>query len=172
MAVALLIVAASVSEARPAPAAPAADGKKPDVKLKSVALNGVDWNNNTANAIISVEINNPGSEFKVKDVTYRLKMNGQVAAEGKYKKGVKVPAASSVSLDLPIQVDLSALPAVTWSAITEGLKLSYELDAEFTVPVFALFNHKVKASLGGELTPGSVMSSLSNRVKEQIGIKP
>lgn len=172
MALALLIVATFVSEARPAPASRAADNKKPDVKLKSVALNGVDWDNNAADAIISVEINNPGSEFKVKDVTYRLKMNGQVTAEGKYKKEVKVPAASSVTIDLPITVNLSALPAVTWSTVTEGLKLSYELDAEFTVPVFAFFNHKVKASLSGELTPGSVMSSLSNRVKERLGVKP
>jgi LEA14-like dessication related protein len=171
MAVALLIVAA-VGQARPALAGSSADNKKPDVKLKSVALNGVDWGNSAAGAIISVEVNNPGPEFKVKDVTYRLKMNGQVTAEGKYKKEVKVPAASSVTIDLPITLDLSALPAVTWSAITEGLRLSYELDAEFTVPVFAFFNHKVKASLGGELTPGSVMSSLSNRVRERLGGKP
>ncbi|MFP5262140.1 MAG: LEA type 2 family protein [Blastocatellia bacterium] len=172
MVVALLIVAASVTGAGPALAASPADNRKPDVKLKSVALNGVDWGNNAAGAIISVEVNNPGPEFKVKDVTYRLKMNGQVTAEGKYKKEVKVPAASSVTIDLPITVDLSALPAVTWSAITEGLRLSYELDAEFTVPVFAFFNHKVKASLGGELTPGSVMSSLSNRVRGRPGGKP
>jgi LEA14-like dessication related protein len=167
-----MILVVCVTAARPALAAPAADNKKPDVKIKSVALSRVDWSNHAADVIIAVEINNPGPEFKVKDVNYRLKLNGQVAAEGKYKNEVKVPAASGVTIDLPITVNLSALPAVTLSAVTEGLKLNYELDAEFTVPVLAFFNHKVKASLSGELTPESVMSSLSNRVKEQLGIKP
>jgi LEA14-like dessication related protein len=167
-----MIIIACVSAARPAIAASPADNKKPDVKLKNIALNRVDWNNQTADATITVEIDNPGSEFKVKDVSYHLKLNGQVAAKGKYKNEVKVPAAASVTIDLPITLSLSALPAVTWSTVTEGMKLSYEFDAEFTVPVFAFFNHKVKTAFTGELTPGSVMSSLSNRVKEQLGIKP
>jgi LEA14-like dessication related protein len=171
-ALALLIVTACVSAAQPALAASPADNKKPDVKLKSFVLNRVDWSNRAADVIVSVEIDNPGSEFKVKDVSYRLKLNGQVAAEGKYKNEVKVPAASKVTIDLPLTVNLSALPAVTWSTVTEGLKLSYELDAEFTVPVFAFFSHRVKAAFSGELTAESVMSSLSNKAKEQPGVKP
>jgi LEA14-like dessication related protein len=171
-ALALLIVIACASAARPAPATSLENNKKPDVKLKNFALNQVDWSKYVAGATISVEIDNPGPEFKVKDVSYRLKLNGQVAAEGKYKNQVKVPAASSVTIDLPITVSLSALPAVTWSTVTEGLKLSYEFDAEFTMPVFAFFNHKVKTAFTGELTPESVMSALSNKVKEQPGVKP
>jgi LEA14-like dessication related protein len=170
-ALALMMVVACVSAARTALAASPAGNKKPEVKLKSVALNRVDWDNQAADATFSVEIDNPGSEFKVKDVSYRLRLNGQVAAEGKYKNEVKIPAAASVTIALPITVSLSALPAVTWSAVTEGMKLNYEFDAEFTVPVFVFFNHKVKTAFSGELTPGSVMSSLSNRVKQQLGIK-
>jgi LEA14-like dessication related protein len=172
MALALLIVIASLSAAQPALAAPPADDKKPDVKLKSFVLNRVDWINHAADATVAVEIYNPGPEFKVKDVSYHLKLNGQVAAEGKYKNEVKVPAASKVTIDLPLTVKLSTLPAVTWSTLTEGFKLSYELDAEFTVPVFALFSHRVKAVFSGELTPESVMSSMSSKAKEQSGIKP
>ena len=168
----LLIVIACASAARPSPAANSDDNKKPDVKLKNFSLNQVDWSKYVAGATVSVEIDNPGAEFKVKDVIYRLKLNGQVAAEGKYKNEVKVPAASSVTIDLPITVNLSALPAVTWSTVIEGLKLNYELDAEFTVPVFAFFNHKFKTALSGELTPESVMSALSKKAKEQSGVKP
>lgn len=171
-ALALLIIVACVSAARSAVAASSSNDKKPDVKLKSIALNRVDWINQAADATVSVEINNPGSEFKVKDVSYRLKLNGQVAAEGKYKNEVKVPAASSVTMNLPITVSLSALPAITWSTVIEGLKLNYELDAEFTIPVFAFFNHKVKTTLSGEFTSESILSSLSNKVKEQTGAKP
>jgi LEA14-like dessication related protein len=168
-ALALLVVIACASAARPANPE---DNKKPDVKLKNFALNQVDWSKYVAGATISVEIDNPGPEFKIKDVSYRLKLNGQVAAEGKYKNQVKVPAASSVTIDLPITVNLSALPAVTWSTVTEGLKLNYEFDAEFTMPVFAFINHKVKTAFSGELTPESVMSALSNKVKERPGVKP
>lgn len=170
-ALALLIVIACVSAARPAQAAYPADHKKPNVKLKGIALNRVDWDKQAADATISVEVENPGSEFKVKDVSYHLKLNGMVAAHGKHKNEVKVPAASSVTIDFPISLNLSALPAVTWSTVMEGFKLSYELDAEFTVPVFAFFSHKVKTTFSGELTPGSVMSSLSNKVKERLASK-
>jgi LEA14-like dessication related protein len=171
-AVALLIVVACVIATRPALAASTADNKKPDVKLKSFVINRVDWSNHAADATVSVEIDNPGPEFKVKDVSYRLKLNGQIAAEGKHKNEVKVPAASKVTIDLPLTLNLSALPAVSWSTVTEGLKLSYELDAEFTVPVFAFFSHRVKTAFSGELTPESVMSSMSNKAKQQLGIKP
>ena len=171
-AVALFICIACLSAVRPALATSPADNKKPNVKLKRIALNRVDWSNRAADATVSVEIDNPGSEFKVKDVSYRLKLNGQVAAQGKYKNELKVPAASSVTIDVPITVNLSALPAITWSTVSEGLKINYELDAEFTVPVFAFFHHKVKTAFSGEFTPASLMSSMSNKVKEQLGIKP
>jgi LEA14-like dessication related protein len=171
-AIALLIGIACVSAMRPTLAASPEGNKKPNVKLKGVTLNRVDWSKHAAEATILVEIDNPGSEFKVKDVSYRLKLNGQVAAEGKHKNEVKVPAASSVAISLPITVNLSLLPAVTWSTVADGLKMSYELEAEFTVPVFAFFNHKVKTVFTGELTPGSLMSSMSNLVKGQPGIKP
>jgi LEA14-like dessication related protein len=148
------------------------DHKKPSVKLKGIALSRIDWSNRAADATVSVEIDNPGSEFKVKDVNYRLKLNGLVAAEGKHKNGLKVPAGSSATIDVPITISLSVLPAITWSAVSEGLKLKYELDAEFTVPVFAFFNHKVKTAFSGELTPESLISSMSEKVKQQLGLKP
>jgi LEA14-like dessication related protein len=169
---ALLVVIACLSTARPVMGAFPTDHKKPDVKLKSIAINRLDWSNRVADATVTVEINNPGSEFKVRDVSYRLKLNGQVAAKGKYKNEVKVPAASSITLDVPITVNLSALPAVSWTTVSEGLKMSYEMDAEFTVPVFAFFNHKVKTAFTGELTRGSLMSSMSSKVREQVGLKP
>jgi LEA14-like dessication related protein len=169
---AFLVVIACLSAARPAMASSASDHKKPNVKLKSIAVNRLDWSNRVAEATVTVEIENPGSEFKIRDVRYRLRLNGQVAAEGKYKNEVKIPAASSITLDVPITVNLSALPAVTWTTVSEGLKMSYEMHAEFTVPVFAFFNHKVKTAFSGELTPGSLMSSMSNKVKEQLGLKP
>ena len=169
---ALFIVVASLSAARPALATSQSDGKKPKVTLKKIALNRVDWSNRAADAIVSVEIENPGPEFKIKDVSYKLKLNGQTAAQGKYKNEIKVPSASSVTIGVPVTVNLSALPAITWSTVSEGLKMNYELEAEFTVPVFAFFHHKVKTAFSGELTPESLMSSMSSKVKEQLGLKP
>jgi len=171
-ALALFIGIACLSAAHTTLATSLPDNKKPNVTLKKIALSRIDWSNRVADAIVSVEIDNPGSEFKIKDVSYKLKLNGHTAAQGKYKNEIKVPAASSVTIGVPVTVNLSALPAITWSTVSEGLKMNYELEAEFTVPVFAFFHHKVKTAFIGELTPASLMSSMSGKVKEQLGLKP
>ncbi|HXG91503.1 MAG TPA: LEA type 2 family protein [Blastocatellia bacterium] len=129
-----------------------ADDKKPQVTLKSISINKVNLSARTADLIIYLEIENPGAAFNLKDVSYKLRLNGENAAEGKHQKEIKIPARSTVAVDMPLTVNLAAIPAVTWNAITSGFKLHYDLDTEFTVPVFALFNHKVKTAFNGDLT--------------------
>src|SRR6266545_3560218 len=90
---------------------------KPEVRLKGVSVKSVDWNKRTAEAELEIAIDNPGPAFKVKDLSYQLKLNDKQAAEGKYDKEIDVPAESSAVFDLPCSVDLSALPGVAWAVI-------------------------------------------------------
>ncbi|HKY04981.1 MAG TPA: LEA type 2 family protein [Blastocatellia bacterium] len=157
---ALLFIVAVSSGAR------AAEDKKPQVTLKRVTVNRVDLSKQTAEATVSVEVDNPGSAFKIKDVSYRLKLNDRKVAEGKHKNEIKVAAASRTQIDVPITVDLRAIPGVTWATISDGFVINYVLETEFTVPVFAFFNHKVKTSFAGDLPLSSLMSTLPGSIKD------
>ena len=150
----------------------ATEKKKPVIKLKGIAVKRIALTDQTAETSVSIEIENPGPAFKFKDASYRLKLNGQSAAEGKYKEEIQVPAASTITVDMPLTINLSALPSVTWSTITDGLNISYELDTEFSVPVFAMFTHRVRTTFSGDIPVGGTLTSLPGRLIDRIYAKP
>lgn len=143
---------------------------RPAVQLKGVSIEGVDWSNRSAHTKLSIAIDNPGPAFKMKDLSYRLKLNDKQAAEGKYDKEIQVPAHASATFELPCDVDLSALPGVTWGVIANGFEVHYELETEFTVPL-PLLNPKVRSSLAGDLSLAATVSGWSARIKESISSK-
>src|SRR5262245_45560100 len=54
---------------------PAVEEKKPSLQLQGVSIKAIDWVNRTAETELSVAIKNPGPSLKVKDLSYRLKLN-------------------------------------------------------------------------------------------------
>lgn len=144
---------------------------KPAVHLKGVSIKAVDWNNRTAETELSIAIDNPGPAFKLKDLSYRLKLNDKQAAEGKYDKDIEVPANSSATFELPCSVDLSALPGVAWAVVAGGFDVHYELETEFTVPLFASLSPRIKTSIGGDLSLAGTVSGWTARIKERIASK-
>ena len=163
--VALCLIAALVGHAR-------AEDKQPTIKLKGIALKHLDVKSLTADTSISLEIENPGPAFTVKEASYRLKLNGNDAAEGRHDEAFNVPAESTTTIELPLTVNLAALPGVTWSTITAGLKMDYELATDFNVPVLGLFNHKVETSFNGTLPIGEMAMELPGKLKEKLFGKP
>src|SRR5690242_851001 len=91
---ALVVLVALVGAAR-------AEDKQPAVKLKGIALKRLDVKSLTADATVSIEIENPGPAFTVKEATYRLKLNGEEAAEGKRDEEINVAAQSTTTVELP-----------------------------------------------------------------------
>lgn len=165
-AIALIIVLACSGIAR------ATEDKKPAVKLKGITVKHIALADQTVETTVSIEIQNPGPAFKVKDASYQLKLNGRMAAEGKRNEEINVPADSTVIIDLPVTVNLSALPAVTLSTITDGLNLSYELETQFTIPLFAMFDQKIKTAFKGDLPLGDKLISLPDKLLDRIFGKP
>ena len=143
---------------------------KPAVCLKGVSVEGIDWNKRSPEATLSISIENPGPAFKLKDLSYRLKLNEKQAAEGKYDKEIEVPAHSSATFSLPCSVDLSAMPGVAWGIIAGGFDVHYELETEFTVPL-PMLNPRIKTSLAGDLSLTATLSGWSAKIIERVSSK-
>ncbi len=144
------------------------EDKKPAVHLKGVSIESVDWSKRTAETKLSIVVENSGPAFKLKDLAYRLKLNDKQAGEGKYEQEITVPAKSSAMLDLPCSVDLSAMPGIAWGIIAGGFDVHYELEAEFTLPIFPPLSPRIKTAIGGDLSLASTVSGWAAKIKERI----
>src|SRR5205085_10950222 len=120
----------------------------------------------------SVEMKNLSGGFKLTDVHYNLKLNDNQVAEGKYEKELEIPASGELVLELPFTVDMTSIPGVAWNTITDSFTLRYELEAEFTIPIFATLKHTQKSSFKGDLPLGEAFASLTNKLKEKLFGKP
>jgi LEA14-like dessication related protein len=169
---ALILVAMCGAAIRAADDNQAGDHKKPTFELKSIAFKGFDLSHQTADGIAAVEVKNPGGAFKLTDVNYKLKLNDKEIAEGKYEKELEIPASGELTLELPFTVDLTAIPGLAWNTMTDSFTLRYELETEFTVPLFAALKHTQKSSFKGEFPLGEAFTSVSNRLKEKLFGKP
>jgi LEA14-like dessication related protein len=149
-----------------------AEHKKPAFELKGITFKGFDLSNKTADILASVEMKNLSGGFKLTDVHYKLKLNDNQVAEGKYEKELEIPASGELLLELPFTVDMTAIPGVAWNTLTDSFTLHYELEAEFTIPIFAALKHTQKSSFTGDLPLGDAFTSLSNKLKEKLFGKP
>jgi LEA14-like dessication related protein len=145
--------------------------KKPAFQLEGVSIERVDWDARSAETKLSIAIDNPGSAFTLKDLSYRLKLNDSQAAEGKYPKEIAVPGHSSVAFNLPCSVDLAAMPGIAWRIIAGGFDVHYELETEFTVPIFLWISPRIKSSIAGDLSLLGTVSGWTARIKEHISVK-
>ncbi len=146
----------------------ASEAKKPTVQLKGFSIERVDWSKRAAETKLAIVIENPGPAFKVKDLSYRLMLNGKQAAEGKYEREIELAAESKTTVELPASIDLSALPGVAWGIIARGFDVHYELETEFTVPLFPSLNPKIKTSFGGDLSLVESVSGWTAQIKERV----
>lgn len=163
LAVALILLALD-----PAALARSPEGRTPAVHLKGVRIEGVDWRKHTAEIKLSLEIENAGPAFKLKDLSYRIKLNDTQAGEGKYEQEITVPAGSSTTFDLPCSVDLSTVPGIAWGIIAGGFDVHYELETEFTVPIFPPLNPRIKTAIGGDLSLVSTVQGWTAKIKDRI----
>jgi LEA14-like dessication related protein len=113
-------------------------------------------------------VDNPGPALKLKDLSYRLKLNDQQAAEGKYEKQIELPANGSTTLELPCAIDLSSVPGIAWAVISGGFDVRYQFDSEFTVPLIPSLSPRIKTSIAGDLSLTETVSGWSARIKERI----
>jgi LEA14-like dessication related protein len=145
--------------------------KKPDVHLKGVTVEHVDWAKGFADTRLLIEIENFGPGFNVKDLSYRLKLNDKQAAEGKYDRDIAVPAHASTEFELPCSVDLKALPGVAWRIISGGFDVQYSLETEFSVPILPSLSPRFTRSIEGEFSLIKTVSGWTTKIKEHLSSK-
>lgn len=133
-----------------------------------MSIEHVDWAKGTADTKLHLEIENAGPAFKIKDLSYTLKLNDKQAATGKYDRDVVVPAHSSATFELPVTVDLTTLPGVAWKIISGGFEIRYELETEFTLPIFPSLNPRIKKSIGGNFSLEATVSGWTTKIKEHL----
>jgi LEA14-like dessication related protein len=150
----------------PAQEKPAPD--KPQVVLKDIHFDKLDLWKKTVEMIAVVEIKNQGAALKLRDMNYKLKLNDHPVAEGKYADEIALSATDKTEVQLPFTLDLTSLPGVTWDMLTESFTLRYEIETEFTLPLFAALKHTQKTSFKGDLPIGEAVYSLSKKFKEKI----
>ncbi len=141
---------------------------QPQVTLKNINFDKFDLWKKTVEVIAVVEIKSQGVALKLRDVNYKLNLNDNAVAEGKYEKEIEIPATGETEIKLPFTLDLTSLPGVTWDMITESFTLRYEIETEFTIPLFATLKHTQKTSFKGDLPLGEAVYSLSKKFKEKI----
>ena len=163
-----LAVAVILCALVPAALAQTAAARKPAIYLKSVSVERVDWSKRTAETKLSIGVDNSGPAFKLKDLSYRLKLNNTLAGEGKYEQDISIPAESSATFDLPCNVDLSAAPGIAWGIIAGGFEVHYELETEFTLPIFPTLSPRIKTAIDGDLSLASTVSGWTAKIKERI----
>jgi LEA14-like dessication related protein len=146
---------------------PTSEANKPQVVLKNINFDKFDLWKKTVEMIAVVEIKSQGVALKLRDVNYKLKLNDNPVGEGKYEE-LEIPATEKVEVKLPFTLDLTSLPGVTWDMITESFTLRYEIETEFTIPLFANLKTSQKTSFKGDLPIGEAVYSLSKKFKEKI----
>ncbi len=145
-----------------------AEARQPQVVLKTINFDKFDLWKKTVEVIAVVEIKSQGVALKLQEVNYKLKLNDNPVAEGKYEKEIAIPASGESEINLPFTLDLTSLPGVTWDMISESFTLRYEIETEFTIPLFATLKHTQKTSFKGDLPLGEAIYSLSKKFKERI----
>ncbi|MEW6125486.1 MAG: LEA type 2 family protein [Acidobacteriota bacterium] len=148
------------------------EAKPPQVELQTIRYDKFDFWKKTIDVIAVVSVKNQTAALKLQDVTYKLKLNDNAVAEGKHDKDIEIPATGEVEIELPFTVDLTSIPGVAWDAMTESFTLRYEIETEFTVPLFASLKHTQKSSFKGDLPIGEAVYSLSKKFKERLFGKP
>lgn len=156
-----LCYASTLAQEKPAP-------DKPQVVLKDIHFDKLDLWKKTVEMIAVVEIKSQGVALKLRDMNYRLKLNDHPVAEGKYADEIELSATDKTEINLPFALDLTSLPGVTWDMLTESFTLRYEIETEFTIPLFAALKHTQKTSFKGDLPIGEAVYSLSKKFKEKI----
>ena len=136
-------------------------GKMIDIKVGEVTLEAINFRDQTARLNLALDISNRLVPVSLKDFDYRLRLNNQDTVGGRYDGTLKVGGRRGASrVNLPVVVNLRSIPGVVWSAFSNRGRVSYELDAGFTLPLFVT-EKRFDQSFSGEVPLRSVVDAAS-----------
>jgi LEA14-like dessication related protein len=137
------------------------------VDVREVTLDAIDFRSQLARMTIALDIRNP-IPIKLKDFDYELRLFGLEAitgnADGEMQLGGKKPA----HVNLPIELNLRAIPQIVWSAFKNRGRLKFDLDTAFTLPLFVI-EKRFDKSFSGEVPLKSLVDAATLFRASQLG---
>lgn len=131
-----------------------------NVKVSDVTLEAIDFRDQTARLSVGLDITNPYIPVKLKDFDYRLSLFEQATIEGRHGGTLSLGGRGGSHVDLPVTINLRAIPGVLWSAFSNRGNVRYELETGFTVPLL-FFNKRMDKSFSGEVPLKSLVDTAS-----------
>ncbi|MEN3335736.1 MAG: hypothetical protein V7641_5101 [Blastocatellia bacterium] len=136
VAMCLFTLATSAAAQRPLPGDDYTD-KLVSVSVREVILEAIDFRDQTARMSIALDVKNP-LPLKLKDFDYRLRLFGLEAISGDYDGEMKLGGKRPLRINLPVTLNLRAIPQIVWSAFRNDGRLKFDLDTAFTLPLFVI----------------------------------
>jgi len=107
------------------------------VNVREVILEAIDFRDQTARMSIALDVKNP-LPLKLKDFDYRLRLYGLEVITGDYDGEMKLGGKRPLRINLPVRLNLRAIPQIVWSAFRNDGRLKFDLDTAFTLPLFVI----------------------------------
>lgn len=107
------------------------------VNVREVILESIDFRDQTARMSIALDVKNP-LPLSLKDFDYRLRLYGLEAITGDYDGEMKLGGKRPLRINLPVKLNLRAIPQIVWSAFRNNGQLKFDLDTAFTLPLFVI----------------------------------
>lgn len=109
--------------------------RPPDVRLEGLAVRSA--SSRGLDLDVSLAVTN-GNRYRlgVRELTYRLSIDGAPAGEGSIPSSVSIPPHETASVSLPLTVDFAPVKARALEmALTGGIDYAIEGEAVFTTPL-------------------------------------
>lgn len=129
-----------------------------DVSLGEVTLERIDFQNQTAQLSVGLDITNALLPIQIKDFDYRLSLFNNELIEGNYAGTMRVGGKRPSRVNLPVSLHLRSIPSTLWSAFTNRGRVRYNMDTAFTVPLY-ITERRFDQSFAGEVPLRTVLDA-------------
>ena len=144
------------------------DAVNVQVKVGEIALESIDFRNQTANLTVGFDVANGLLPVNLKDFDYRLRLADRDVIDGSHTGTLKIGGRRASRVNLPVTVHLRSIPNIVWSAFTNRGRLRYDLDSAFTLPLFVT-EKRFDQSFSGEVPLRSLVDAAQILRARRVG---
>lgn len=124
--------------------------RTPEVKIRNVKV--VDLGFTSAEILARVEIINPNSfDLGISDLNYQLNIDEQRWGQGSIKQMKSIPKKGRGTIDIPVNLDLSAMGSTALKLLQDKSTLIYQLKGDVTLDtgIELMRNYKMPLDIKG-----------------------
>lgn len=127
-----------------------------DFKLTEITLESINFQNQTAELNLGLEVSNRLIPITLKDFDYAISLFDRQLIEGTHLGNLKINRQSRVNL--PVRVHIRSIPDIVWSAFRNRGNINYKMDTGFTLPLFVM-ERRFDQSFSGEVPLRSLVDA-------------